>query len=47
MSTDISNRDSNKGIVDSSYEPYRDLLQQMKELNNNVWNLIWWYDHKK
>ena len=47
MSTDRSNRDSNKGIVDSSYEPYRDLLQQMKELNNNVWNLIWWYDHKK
>ena len=46
LSTDVSNRDSNKGIVDSKYQPYTDLLDQMKILNTNVWNLIKWYDKK-
>lgn len=44
LSTDISNRDSNKGIVDSKYRSYTDLLDQMKILNSNVLNLIKWYD---
>jgi hypothetical protein len=42
--TDPSNRDSNKGIVNATYEPYRDLLDQMKTLNQQVFSLIQYYD---
>lgn len=38
--TDISNRNSNKGIVDIAFEPYRDLLNEMKMVNMNVYELI-------
>jgi hypothetical protein len=44
LSADPSNRDSNKGIVDSRYNPYTDLLYQMKTVNNQVFNLIRYFD---
>lgn len=44
LQVDESNRDSNKGVVDSDFRPYYQLLKQMKELNNNVYNLINYYD---
>lgn len=46
LKTDISNRDSNKGLVDSNYTGYLPLLQKSKELNDNVWNLIRFFDKK-
>jgi hypothetical protein len=36
---DPSNVDSNKGIVTNVYEPYKELLSAMKELNQNVYGL--------
>ena len=44
LKTDISNRDSNKGLVDSNYNPYLPLMLKAKELNQNVWNLIQFFD---
>jgi hypothetical protein len=38
--TDPSNRDSNKGIVNLRGEPYRPLLDAMRELNARVYPLI-------
>lgn len=46
LSTDISNRDSNKGVIDSQYNTYKDLLDEMKIINTNTYNLIQWYDKK-
>jgi len=40
LNTDPSNRDSNKGVVNSNYEPYDSLLINMKELNDHVYELI-------
>jgi hypothetical protein len=40
MNTDASNRDANKGIVDSQFNRYDPLLREMKILNDNVLNLI-------
>ncbi len=40
LSTDPSNRDSNKGIVNSQFEPYAPLLQAMKEVNTNAYRLV-------
>lgn len=37
---DPSNRDSNKGIVNNRYEPYRALLDPMRELNDQVYPLV-------
>ncbi|BAM03652.1 glycoside hydrolase 5 family protein [Phycisphaera mikurensis] len=37
LNTDPSNRDSNKGIVTSVFEPYPPLLEHMKELNRRVY----------
>jgi len=39
LSTDPSNRDSNKGIVNWQFEPYAPLLQAMKEVNANAYGL--------
>lgn len=47
LTTDPSNRDSNKGIVDSRYNPYLPLLAQMKMLNNRVYGLIEYFDAGK
>jgi len=46
LKTDYSNRDSNKGIVDSEYNTYTSLVDLMRELNNNVYNLIDYMDKK-
>jgi len=46
LSTDPSNRDSNKGIIDYQYKPYITLLEDMKELNNEVYALIDYFDSK-
>ena len=37
---DPSNVDSNKGIVDSRYRPYPDLLERMARINTQVYSLI-------
>jgi len=37
---DPSNRDSNKGIVSNTYEPYPDLLERMRELNRQAYPLV-------
>jgi hypothetical protein len=44
LNTDPSNRDSNKGVVTWDFQPYLPLLQQMKELNENVYQLTLFYD---
>ncbi len=46
LSTDPSNRDSNKGIVNYQYEPYFMLLEDMRQLNNQVYVLIDYFDSK-
>jgi hypothetical protein len=47
LNTDSSNRDSNKGIVNPLYEPYGDLLAQMKILNRQVYHLIQYFDRSR
>ncbi len=44
---DPSNRDSNKGIVTIEYKPYLPLLEQMKEVNDNVHSLIKYFDNQR
>jgi len=44
LTTDPSNRDSNKGMVRIDYTPYQDLLDGMKELNANLYALTDWMD---
>jgi hypothetical protein len=44
LTTDPSNRDSNKGIVSIRYEPYRPLLEGMKALNSEVYALTEYFD---
>lgn len=44
LTTDISNRDSNKGIVNSNYVPYQPLLDNMKMINNHTYELIQFLD---
>jgi len=44
LRTDPSNRDSNKGIVTTSYEPYQPLLNAMKQLNHAVYPLTEYFD---
>jgi len=46
LSTDPSNRDSNKGIIDYKYKPYVELLEDMKKLNNEMYALIDFFDAK-
>ncbi len=45
LTTDPSNRDSNKGIVTIRYEPYLPLLNRMKVLNDSTYDLIDYFDH--
>lgn len=42
-----SNTDSNKGIVNTAYEPYTALLDKMKEVNMKVYNIIDYFDSPK
>ncbi|MES2775614.1 MAG: hypothetical protein V4722_15670 [Bacteroidota bacterium] len=44
LKTDPSNRDSNKGIVNSQFVPYAPLLSNMKTLNSHVYELIKYLD---
>lgn len=44
LTTDPSNRDSNKGIVDSRFNPYTPLIEQMNTLNHHVYGLIEYFD---
>ncbi len=39
-----SNHDSNKGIVNSRHEPYVELLSAMKEVNDQCYSLIRYFD---
>jgi hypothetical protein len=39
-----SNIDSNKGIVDNDYRPHKDLMDQMKQINEQVFDLIEYFD---
>lgn len=43
---DPSNNDANKGIVDTNYQLYPDLMDKMKQLNTNVYGLIKYFDQK-
>ncbi|MFP4056635.1 MAG: hypothetical protein ACLF0G_07190 [Candidatus Brocadiia bacterium] len=45
--TDPSNRNSNKGIVTASYEPYRPLLEAMKGLNRAAYPLTAYFDERE
>ena len=47
LSTDPSNRDSNKGMVTIAYEPYAPLLKEMELLNRNVYRLADYYDGRR
>lgn len=46
LAADPSNRDSNKGVVNSLFEPYLPLLEEMKVLNDNVYGLILHFDKR-
>ena len=46
VSADPSNIDSNKGIVNLSYEPYTAMTDKMQELNLRVYNLIDYFDQQ-
>ncbi len=41
---DPSNNDANKGIVTNKYQPYNELLKWMKQLNDNAFSLITFFD---
>ncbi|OAQ40285.1 hypothetical protein A5893_04855 [Pedobacter psychrophilus] len=45
LKVDPSNRDSNKGIVDSDLNRYEPLLKQMKIINDQVFNLTAFFDN--
>jgi hypothetical protein len=44
LTTDPSNRDSNKGVVNSQFVPYAPLMSNMKNLNTHVFELIQYLD---
>ncbi|MDO9634312.1 MAG: DNRLRE domain-containing protein [Paludibacter sp.] len=44
---DPSNVDGNKGIVKINYEPYTDMLEKMKALNERVYNLTDYFDRNQ
>jgi hypothetical protein len=44
---DPSNTDSNKGIVNNYYEVWTPMMELMKELNSQVYNIIDHFDSKK
>jgi len=39
-----SNIDANKGVVNNDYEPYKDLMDQMRDINEQVFDLIEYFD---
>ncbi|MCE5185336.1 MAG: hypothetical protein LLF76_04340 [Planctomycetaceae bacterium] len=46
LTTDPSNRNSNKGVVTYDYRPYTTLLDGMKHLNDHVYSLTDYFDSK-
>ncbi|WP_372936131.1 hypothetical protein [Seonamhaeicola sp.] len=44
---DPSNIDANKGIVTNEYEVWTPMMEKMKAINNNVYNLIEYFDANK
>ncbi|MEQ8471357.1 MAG: hypothetical protein RIC35_09230 [Marinoscillum sp.] len=46
LQTDPSNRDSNKGIVNSDFEPYTPLLKNAKKVNDHAYELIQYLDKR-
>ena len=44
LTTDLSNRNANKGVVDNYGEEYTELTKYMKELNTQKYNLIEFFD---
>ncbi|NDV80476.1 hypothetical protein [Bacteroides sp. 51] len=44
LTTDPSNRDSNKGVVNSEYTPWTDALKRMREVNVQTYRLIQHFD---
>ena len=46
-STDASNRDSNKGLVDNKFAPYAPLAEQMRLLNTHVYAVTDYFDQPK
>lgn len=44
LNADPSNRDSNKGIVNSDFQLYTPLMDNIKKLNENVYQLIQFFD---
>lgn len=43
-STDPSNRDANKGVIDIFYKPYPELASAMKEINTEAYSLTEFFD---
>jgi hypothetical protein len=43
---ELSNLDSNKGIVDYQYKPYQPLLQAMQELNQRIYQVADFYQRR-
>jgi hypothetical protein len=41
---DPSNTDSNKGIVNSLFEPYQSLIDEMKKINDKTYSIIDFFD---
>jgi hypothetical protein len=44
---DISNLDANKGVVDSKYRAWHDLLNLQRTINRNAYSLIDYFDSRK
>lgn len=44
--TDVSSRDANKGIVSNTHKEYTELTEAMKEIHQNVYRLISYFDAK-
>ena len=44
LAADLSNRNSNKGIIDNNGDEYIDLTKYMDELNNQKYSLINFFD---
>lgn len=44
---DPSNRDSNKGVVSNRYEPYVDLLESMKSINQRAYGIAEHFDSRR